>query len=88
MDLFSKINYSDYADQHDFFSLLNVDKNSYGDVRRKHIHSANYSVDSTITEAYPAELDDLVAKIEGGSSTTQKSSNPTPAKKKKKKKKK
>jgi hypothetical protein len=35
-----------------------------------------------------AELDDLVAKIEGGSSTTQKSSNPTPAKKKKKKKKK
>ena len=35
-----------------------------------------------------AELDDLVAKIEGGSSTTQKSSNPTPAKKKKNKKKK
>ena len=60
MDLFSKINYSDYADQHNFFSLLNIDKNSYGDVRRKHILSVNYSVDSTITEAHPAELDDLV----------------------------
>ena len=60
MNLFSKINYSDYADQHDLFSLLNIDKNSYGDVNKKHILSVNYSVDSTITEAHPAELDDLV----------------------------
>ena len=60
MGLFSGINYEEYAEEFDFYSLLGIDKESYGDVSAKKIHPADYSVDSSITEAHLAELDDLV----------------------------
>jgi len=60
VNLFSEINYKEYAEKFNFYSLLDIKKESYGEIGSKKIFPTNYSVDNSLTEAYPAELDDLI----------------------------
>jgi|SaaInlV_120m_DNA_4_1040238.scaffolds.fasta_scaffold10566_2 hypothetical protein len=54
-------NYAEYADSNNLWSLLNIDKNEYGDVTKKIIPvNAGYSVDPNLLEPYPSEMDDLI----------------------------
>ena len=50
MGLFSGINYEEYAEEFDFYSLLGIDKESYGDVSAKKTHPADYGVDNSTIE--------------------------------------
>tara|TARA_B100000886_G_scaffold339292_1_gene304330 strand:- start:2694 stop:3518 length:825 start_codon:yes stop_codon:yes gene_type:complete len=61
MDIFSNlVSYQDYLDIHPLHDLLNLDIDNYGSIEKKKIMNLYYSVDPNLSEAFPAELDDLI----------------------------
>ena len=61
MELFKSLNsYEEYLKRYPFHKLLDIDLEKYGDLNKKLIHDTYYSVDPNISEAYSAELDDLI----------------------------
>ena len=61
MDIFSNlVSYQDYLDIHPLHDLLKLDIDNYGSIEKKKIMDLYYSVDPNLSEAFPAELDDLI----------------------------
>jgi len=54
-------NYEKYADDNNLWSLLNINKEKYGNIHKKIIpNDVNYSVNPKVLEPYPVEMDDLI----------------------------
>ena len=61
MDLFKELkSYKDYLNKNPFHKLLKIDLSSYGAIDEKKINHNYFGVDPNLTEAFPAELDDLI----------------------------
>ena len=53
-------NYNEYLKKNSLDRLLCINLNSYGNVKAKQIKNLYYSVNPSIKESYPPELDDLI----------------------------
>jgi len=61
MEIFLNLDsYENYLKKHPIHKLLNIDLKDYGEINKKQIKDIYYSVDPNLSEAFPAELDDLV----------------------------
>jgi len=60
-DIFCELNsYDDYLMKHPFHDVLGIERPKYESLKQKDIKPPFYSVDPSLEEAFPAELDDLI----------------------------